>query len=429
MKTKQKPCLRKTKTVKDITEYTLSANELKVLYIPKPGTGVVTTDIVYKVGSRDEGRGETGIAHMLEHMLFKPTKGDIKRKSDSGAMLFEREIGVVLNANTWKDRTSYYFSYPTKYFERAVKIEADRMKNVLFTDRQFKPEQGNVLSEHDMYAGDEMFSLSVQMHSAAFQSHPYGHETIGHRGDIQSYTIEKLKKFYEKFYVPSNATLIVAGDISESGMKDTVLKYFGAIPNSPKPSRISIIEPKQEGIRTTAIERKSSQQLLAFGIKHNAFPSKAWFETAISLELLAGDTDSLLYKELVDTGYATTISISLEPTYEDNLAELFINLTEKGSHEEIEIKVLKFLKNLTINDIKPFLNRTITKTILEEAVRNESSLGYVASLVEYVSAGVWEQFYDSEKIMKKITVKDIQMKVAQMFERTNLTVGYFKGKK
>ena len=125
------------KTVGSISEYVLTQNGLRVLYKHIPGTGVVTTNITYLVGARDEQPGETGVAHMLEHMLFKPTKQDLKKKLDAGATRFEREVGAVLNANTWKDRTTYYFSYGVEHFSRVVGIEADRMREVVLADKEF----------------------------------------------------------------------------------------------------------------------------------------------------------------------------------------------------------------------------------------------------------------------------------------------------
>jgi len=244
------------KNVGEIKEYQLSTNELKVLFVERKGSGVVTSDIVYFVGSRDERRGETGLAHMLEHMLFKPTKADIQRKTDSGAMHFERETGVVLNANTWKDRTSYYFSYPVEHFERALRTEAERMHDVVLTDAEFKPEQTNVLSEFDMYAGDEHFSLSFEMESVVFMSHTYGHETISIRDDISRFTTQKLKKFYEEYYAPNNAVLIIVGDIGEAKMKSTVIKYFSKLKKTNiSLEKLMLTEPKQEGYRTVVIKR------------------------------------------------------------------------------------------------------------------------------------------------------------------------------
>lgn len=424
------PILKKVKSVKEITEFTLTSNGLQVLYVHRPGSGVVTSDIVYFVGSRDENRGETGIAHMLEHMLFKPTQSDIKRKTDSGAMHFERETGVILNANTWKDRTSYYFSYPVEHFDRALQIEAERMHGVILNDKEFKPEQTNVLSEFDMYAGDEHFSLSVAMAGAAFESHTYGHETIGFRADIASYTTEKLKTFYEKYYAPNNATLIIVGDVSETQMKTAVVKHFSKLKRSVTlTAPLQLTEPKQEGPRTVVVKRPSATQVYALGVKHEAFPSPHWFETMAIFDMLAGGTDSVLGKALIDTGLAVTIQTSLEPTREGNLGVIFITLTQKTTHAKMHELLRKTIHSLTAQAITPYLKKTIAKALTSEFETRENSLGYTGELVEYASAHAWEQFFDSEKTLKSLTPKNIKTRMDVLFNEDNTTIGHFIGTK
>jgi zinc protease len=422
--------LKKVKSINEISEFILTSNDLKVFYVHRPGSGVVTSDIVYFVGSRDENRGETGIAHMLEHMLFKPTLADLKRKTDSGAMHFERETGVILNANTWKDRTSYYFSYPVEHFERALQIEAERMHGVVLCDKEFKPEQTNVLSEFDMYAGDEQFSLSVAMAGAAFESHTYGHETIGFRDDIASYTTEKLNAFYAKYYAPNNAALIIVGDVHEAEMKDKVVKHFSTLKKSvtlTPPLRLT--EPKQEGPRTVVVKRPSATQVYALGVKHDAFPSQSWFETMAIFDMLAGGTDSVLGKALIDTGLAVNIQTSLEPTREGNLGVLFITLTPKSTHASMRIRLQKVISTLTVQAIAPYLKKTIAKALTGEFETRENSLGYTSELVEYVSAHAWEQFFDSEKILRSITPALVKKRMDILFNEDNTTIGHFIGTK
>ena len=262
--------ITKIKKKGTITEYRIPSNGLTILFSQKLDTNVITSNIVYYVGSRDEMYGMTGVAHMLEHMLFKPTKHDIRRRSDSGAMQFERQTGVILNANTWKDRTSYFFSYPNEHFETALRIEAERMHDVVLNDTEFMPERTNVLSEYDMYAGDEEFALAVPMVATALHSHPYGHETIGFREDIESYTIEKLKTFYETYYAPNNATLIIVGDVREDDMLKIVTKHFAHIkPSQNLTPRQFVREPKQEGLRLVQVRRPSLKNILALGVKHD----------------------------------------------------------------------------------------------------------------------------------------------------------------
>ena len=246
------------KSYKEISEYRLD-NGLSVLYKHMEGTGVVTTNLTYRVGSRNEVVGETGLAHMLEHMLFKPTTHDLKRKVDSGAMQFERETGCILNATTWKDRTTYFFSYPKEYFARALQIEAERMHDVVLSDKEFIPERGNVLSEFDMYFGDPYFALNFEMVSSAFHSHPYGHETIGFREDIERYTVEKLDAFYKKHYDPHNATLVIVGDISKSEALNETVRFFGGLATRGEAAKPPlVIEPKQEEWKLCFKKHKNS---------------------------------------------------------------------------------------------------------------------------------------------------------------------------
>ncbi len=422
--------LIQVKNVGEIFEYRLTSNDLKVLYVHRKGSGVVTSNIVYFVGSRDEKRGETGIAHMLEHMLFKPTKADLKRKTDSGAMYFERETGVILNANTWKDRTSYYFSYPREHFERALRIEAERMRDVVLSDTEFKPEQTNVLSEYDMYAGDEHFSLSVEMAGAAFMSHTYGHETIGIRDDISRYTVEKLKLFYEQYYAPNNAVLIIVGDIEEFEMKRSVIQHFGGLGKSNcSLEKLILSERKQDGPRTVVVKRPSTTNIFALGVKHEAFPSKSWFETMALFDLLAGGVDSILGKKLIDIGLASNISTSLEPTRETNLGIIFITLTKKCTHHKMDSLLKEIIQELTVPIIGSYLKKTIAKALVGEFETRENSLGYTSELVEYVSAHAWEQFFDSEKILKSITPNELKKRAETLFNENNTTIGHCIGTK
>ena len=425
-----KPAMVRIKKKGIIVEYRLISNGLSVLFVRKPNTGVITSDIVYKVGSRDETHGVTGIAHMLEHMLFKPTKHDIRRKSDSGAMQFERQTGVILNANTWKDRTSYFFSYPKEHFETALRIEAERMHDVVLTDSEFIPEQTNVLSEYDMYSGTEEFALSVPMTATALHSHPYGHETIGFREDIESYTTEKLKIFYETYYAPNNATLIIVGDVRENEMCSCVEKYFGNLKPSQKLTPRPIIrEPKQEGLRIVHIRRPSTKNILALGVKHDGFPKTGWFETMIALHVLAGGEDSILNKKLVDTSLVTSVSTSIEPTYDTNLAMVYITLSSALSHEDTYIHIRQIIDTLTQKDITSYLKKIIAQNIMSELTTREHSLGFVSELVEYVSASAWEHFFETEEKLRAISARDVLSRIKTLFNEDVLTIGHFIGTK
>ena len=417
------------KTVKDISEFELKKNGLKVLYKHIPKTGVITTNITYLVGARDEQNGETGVAHMLEHMLFKPTKADNQSKLDSGAMRFEREVGCVLNANTWKDRTTYYFSYGVEHFPRALAIEADRMREVVLTDKEFQPERTNVLSEFDMYNGDPKYAMSVETVTAAFHSHPYGHETIGFREDIEAYTTEKLSKFYNHFYRPNNATLMVIGDIElDEALKVIATNFEHLEPEAGVTERPKIVEPKQEGQRRFEIVRPGITNILAIGVRHGGFSTKDWFETAVIFNLLTDGPNSILHKLLVDTGLASSVTYSQEPTRDDNVGILFVTLTKKINHAKMEEKIMKIVEGLDDSYIKKQLKTVLTKAISGEVFNRDSSLDVAAELTEYVASGDWSDYFNTEKTLRSITVKDIKSRLKTIFAENNTIIGTYKSK-
>lgn len=424
-KTKNYTFVKKYKT---ISEYRLT-NGLTLLYMEIKGTGVVTSNIVYKVGARDERAGETGLAHMLEHMLFKPTEADLKMKIDSGAMQFERETGCVLNANTWKDRTTYFFSYPKSHFKRALSIEAERMHGVVISDKEFLPERNNVLSEFDMYFGDPYFALSVEMVCCTYHNHPYGHETIGFREDIERYTTPMLKSFYNRFYDPKNATLTVVGDIDEQTCLEEVTKAFGVLTSNSEITRNTpAVEPKQEGMRRITIERESSTNIVAFGVKHGGFPTKEWTQTQLLASILTEGPDSILYTKLVDAGLASKVEMSVEPTQEENVGILYVTLTKKATHTQIEKIVFDVVLSLTSKDIALLYKKVQQKILTSEILGRESSLAITRELTEYVGAGAWEEYFTTEATLKGITAKDIIQTTQKIFAQKQMIIGHFVGK-
>lgn len=414
------------RTYKDISEYLLQENGLRVIYKNIPGTKVVTSNITYLVGAKDEEAGETGLAHMLEHMIFKPTTFDLKKKSEAASMKFEREVGVILNANTCKDRTTYYFSFEKSYFARVIRIEAERMKNVILSDKEFLPERTNVLSEFDMYNGDPHFALNSVMSSVAFNLHPYGHETIGFREDIEDYTADKLNNFYKKHYHPAKAIFSIVGDISLKEVLSTIYAEFKHLDNDGLAPRKVIREPKQEGLRRISINRPGITSVLAFGFKHAPMPSVAWYTNLIMLDLLTGGPASILHKKLVDKGLVTSVSGSLEPVSEMGLGYIYVNLPKAADLNKIERLVLKFIKEVTLKEIKKHLKTVVNQFITSEKFERESSLGIIAELTEFIAVGSWEAYFETEKKLRDVSAEDLIKLMKQNFQETNLTIGHYR---
>ncbi len=409
------------------SEYEHTGNGLRVLHHEIPGTGVISTNITYKVGARDEGVGETGLAHMLEHMLFKPTTFDQGRGTESAAMLFERETGAVLNANTWRDRTTYFFSYPKSHFTRALTIEAERMRGVVLTDAEFQPERTNVLSEFDMYNGDPYFALDVAMTNASFVSLPYGHETIGFREDIEAYTTEKLQSFYDCFYWPNNATMIVIGDLSAEAALAEIDQVFGTIPRGPAITRAFPREPKQEGVRRVSVVRDSQTNILALGIRHDGFTTTNWLETMLLMSILTDGPDSILYPLLIETGKASRLEGSIQPSGDPNIATITITLSAKQRHADIEALVMKAIGKVTVADITPRLERVKSSIINREAFDRDTSLRIALDLTEYVSADAWPRYLETKKLLRKITPATAHARLMEQWNEQRMIIGQFIG--
>lgn len=409
-----------------IASFTLRSNGLTVLYAPRPGTGVVTTNLTYSVGSRDELPGETGLAHMLEHMLFKPTTFDRARKwSEARAMRFEKATGCILNANTSRDRTTYFFNYPQEHLDEALAIEAERMTGVILTDPTLRPEQGNVLNEYDMYNGDPYFALEVAMHGAAFLAHPYGHETIGHRADIEAYTAVKLERFYRDYYRPDNAVLQIIGDVSLTEALTAVQTHFAEItrPETPIPRR-HITEPPQEGLRRTTIERPTNFELFSLGFKHAGFPNAEWWQAALLVDILTDGPESVLHRALVDTGLASSVSGGVEETPDPNLGTITVTLAEGVSQSTIEATVRQCVAELDRATVTARRKSVQASTYTDLLFAREGSLSTARLLTECIAGGDWSVYEALPELVLRVTTADIMQFKAQAFRDNNLTIGH-----
>ncbi len=245
-------------TVEGIKEYKLK-NGLKILLIPDATQSNVVVNIVYNVGSRHEGYGEKGMAHLLEHMLFKSTKnlGDIKK------MLSDK--GGNANGTTWYDRTNYFEIFPSndENLRWSIQMEADRMLNATMLQSDLDKEFSVVRNEFEIGENNPSRILNERVISAAYLWHNYGNSTIGSREDIERVKADRLKVFYEKYYQPDNATLFIAGKFDEKVALDAIGEYFGVL---PRPARVLdktyTVEPAQDGERYVELKRSGDVQLV-----------------------------------------------------------------------------------------------------------------------------------------------------------------------
>lgn len=415
------------KKKKNITEYQLTKNGMSVLYINVPDTPTVTTNIIYHIGSKDENVGETGISHMLEHMLFKKTKNYKTIKSWKDI----EDKGALMNATTWNDRTHYFFTLPKEYLSDMLETEAERMRNLLIEEKEFLPEQTNVLSEFEMSYGSQPSEiLSTAVSNVAFTAHGYGHGTIGYKNDIKNYTVEKLKKFYNTYYWPNNATLVIVGDLPEKIFLKEVYTHFGKIEKSPSPiPSLDNTEPKQEGRRYTEIRQNSPLQILEMAFKVPSVTHSDWVPLLIICNYLTTGPLSTLYKKLIEGKKATSVSANLFPTKDPYLATITTTLAENITHES----VLEIIKNeigeIQKNEI-PKIKLTELQNMLETEIllERDGTFNIAYEMTEYVAAGDWARYFSILEDVKKVTPKKLKEVSNKYFIESQMTVGSFIGK-
>jgi len=261
---------------------------------------LVTVQVWYKVGSKYERYGKTGISHMLEHMMFKGTKN----LSPGEYHKFIRSVGGTENAFTSKERTVYWSVVPSKYLEKILENESDRMVNCIFND--FESEK-NVVAEERRWSRENspMGRLWDSFYATLFMAHPYHHPVIGWMSDIENFSLDDVKKHYERYYAPDNALLVVVGDVKSEDVFKLAKKYFGRIKKRSNPIQVISKEPDWNGARTLNLTRENYPRVLMVGYvvpgyKHADYPA-----LEILSIILGEGLSSRLQDILVDKGIAT----------------------------------------------------------------------------------------------------------------------------
>lgn len=407
--------------VEGIKEYRLD-NGLKVLLFPDASKPRLTVNLTYFVGSRSEGAGEAGMAHLLEHMLFKgtPTRPDIwKMLQDKGANF---------NGTTSYDRTNYYEILPasTENLEFALGLEADRMINSTIAAEQLAKEFSVVRNEFELGNNNPDGILYEYMFHAAFHWHNYGRTVIGNRSDIEKVPVERLRDFYVKYYQPDNAMLIVTGAFEEKDALERIKKHFAKI---PKPERKLpenyTIEPVQEGERQVILRRQGEQAsvgVLYHGVA-GADPQAPALDALVSA--LTQKPSGLLYKELVVKGYAAEISAE-STSFADPGAIVFLAKVAKGKDpKEVSQRLVSLIEGLkpeqiSETDLKRFQSNASRDFDL--SITDSARIGIYLS--EYAAAGDWRLLFLNRDRIEALTLDRLRAGLAY-FKPANRTVGLF----
>src|SRR5262245_58323270 len=280
----------KVRTVEGITEYKLD-NGLAVLLFPDPSQSTVTVNITYMVGSRVEGYGETGMAHLLEHMTFKGTP------AHRNILKLVSERGGAANGSTWTDRTNYFetLSAAGGNLDWAIDLEADRMVNCPIDPKDLATEFSVVRNEFEKNENNPTGVLDSRLMSAAYTWHNYGKDTIGSRSDIERVPADRLRAFYAKYYQPDNAGLVVAGKFDAQHALSRIVASLGAIPRPDRALDATYtVEPVQDGERSVVLRRSGKVHLVGLLYHTVAGASPDYAAAAAALDVLTREPSGLL---------------------------------------------------------------------------------------------------------------------------------------
>jgi zinc protease len=410
-----------------VAEYRLP-NGLKVLLVENTTAPVITLLVLYKVGSRNEGVGYTGSTHFLEHMLFKGTK-EHNPENGNGIDDLLTQIGAYWNATTWFDRTSYFEVVPNEYTELCIELEADRMRNLLLRQEDHDSEMSVVRNELERGENYPEDALEKEIYAVAFREHPYHHPTIGWRSDVEGVPMDRLREFYNTFYWPDNATVILVGDFDSAKAMEMMQKHFGKLPKAPKPiPTVYTVEPEQEGERRLEINRAGDlpRYWMAFHVPEAAH--KDTYALAALRHILgsAYERSSRLYKALIDTSLASDVFARHDDLRDPGLFIIGTTMNPGIEIAAVEVVLEKEIAKIISEAVEAAeLDRAKSAnrkgTILSQA--DPSSLAFMLGEAESKADWHWLMEYDDN--FDKVTAQDIMRVAKKYLVKNNRTVGTF----
>jgi len=399
----------------DIKEKTLK-NGLKVYVIEEHSSPVVSVQVWYKVGSKNEVVGITGSAHLLEHMMFRGTK-EIKDFSQ-----IIDELGGMDNAFTSFDKTAYWCEIPSSAVEKVLYMEADRMRNITFDG--FDEERNVVIEERRWRTeNDQRGALWEALFSTVFWAHPYRNPVIGWRSDLENVSLEKVKQFYETYYAPNNAYLIVVGDVKAEEVFKIAEKYFGKYESKEIP-KFYTTEPKQRGPRRTEIKKEGFATYIALAYRVPKASSE--YSPAVSLlaDILGGGKTSKLYKSIVyNKQLASSISAFYYGLKDEGLLIIFATLQQGKDINELEKAINEEIENLRKNKVSEEELRRAKNSQLANLVYSRESVVRLGFQLGDALINTENPNYINEypKLIQKVSKQDIEKIINEYINDDNKT--------
>ena len=415
--------VRRGPSMAGIAEYSYP-NGLRVLLLPDPGSSIITVNVTYLVGSRHEGYGETGMAHLLEHLLFIESVNGLNVKKE----LDDR--GARWNGTTWYDRTNYFETVNATDANLlwALELEAERMVNMRIDQELLDAEMTVVRNEFERGENNVASVLEERVFSTAYLWHNYGKSTIGSRADIENVTIDRLAAFYRKYYQPDAAVVTIAGQIDPSETLAVVAATLGAI---PRPARTLdgtyTAEPPQDGERAVELRRVGNGQnlMIAYHAPAMGHPESAALDVLAGI-LTGGGGTGRLDRALVDSGKALSVDATVYQLHDPGMVLFSAVLDDKQSLDEVKSVVFDALSELARQAPMPDeVDRAKTRILQGMDRTMADSRRLALELNESIASGDWQLLFTNYEQVRQVTAEDVEAVAGRYFRASNRTVGTF----
>lgn len=412
----------------DVQSFTLE-NDMKFLVMEDASIPNATLYILWKVGSRNEYPGTTGIAHFFEHMMFNGAK-------KYGPKMFDRVMeanGGSNNAYTSENITVYMEWFPAETLEIMFDLEADRIANLAFNPEIVESERGVIVSERMTGLENSNYrTLSEEVKNAAFRAHPYSWPIIGHASDIENWSMDDLKSFHRTYYAPNNAVAVVVGDVKVDQVKALAKQYFEPIPKQAPPKAIHTIEPEQKGERRVYVQKDSATAaniLMGYHVPQNTHED--YYALQLLSDILTTGNRSRLTSSLVfEQQVANTIFSYVPDSFDPNLFYIYAIASQSANASTLETALLK--------EIHRIKEKGITEVELQRA-KNQREVDFyrnIATISDRANLmGTYEIYHDdynkmfsAPKEFAKVTIADIQRVAQTYLTKKNRTIGILDSK-
>jgi predicted Zn-dependent peptidase len=406
----------------DVQTFTLK-NGMKIMLLEDYSIPNANMYLFYKVGSRNEYTGITGISHFFEHMMFNGAK-------KYGPKEFDRVMeanGGANNAYTSQDITAYTNSFPSSATEVIFDLEADRIANLNFDLKMIESERGVILSERSTgLENDPLEQLWDQVQDVAFFAHPYKWPIIGYESDIKNWTKEDLENYFHTYYAPNNCVVVIAGDVMLGGIKKLAEQYFEPIPQGPKPRKVHTIEPEQLGEKRVFVKREVPNPYLMISYHVPETGTEDYYALDLLKSILSQGRSSRLYSSIIDQKQlAIDVGTSYWNAFDPTLFHFYGICNDNVTATQLEKAIL--------TEIDSIINSGVSENELQK-VKNQKLMGFYKT-TETINGmantiGTYDLFFgDYKKLFtapdeyNKVTTEDIQNVAAKYFTKQNKTVG------